>query len=431
MQVTTYQLYDSFTQYGQVLSVSRQLPTDKHYKFIINIATEKPFRQVFPNLKITVEGIDHEFCVAIANMRVYEKSNETIADSLIPAPDQQSPSNIMNFLYDDVLRLIFEHPCVNLKKLIVLKNVCTRFQRIAEDIIKTKFKGTMIVDRDIENGVSMCLAEGVLREFGSLISKIELNDVCPPIGLRLITEHWKSEGEITCRMPYFPDCTHLPQSNYPKLIKLRLDNMICADLQSAESFLIQNPQLLQLQLNFIELLHLETILCHLPNLEVLTFNYVQTKRGRTTICDETIKCFGQLKCLKSLTMPYAEEIQGILKALIAENVQLERLELAGNCYSSTGVVSTICQMKSLKWLQIPQINDDDVLYLIEKLDNLTEIHIKGSNVTTNGIQDALERSNNLTKANFYVDTSNDAIHCSVINVIDEVRKSRSIDVKLV
>lgn len=119
---------------------------------------------------------------------------------------------------------------------------------------------------------------------------------------------------------------------------------------------------------------------------------------------------------------------GILKALIAGNVQLEQLVVN---HSNIDLVDSICQIKSLTFLKIHSIDDDSLSCLTENLENLTEIRTRWSNVTTKGIRLALQRSATLTNALFCFNSADKTISYSDINAIDEARTSRSIHLKII
>lgn len=137
--------------------------------------------------------------------------------------------------------------------------------------------------------------------------------------------------------------------------------------------------------------------------------------------------FGQLKYLKSLRLEgYTfEDMQRILNELIAGNVQLERLELDYAHNNNAELLNTICQMKSIKSLAMKSINDSSLMLLTQNLVHLTEIYISGG-VTFRGIRHALEQSTQLTIASITSISFDDTVNRNNLNAIDELRKNRSI-----
>lgn len=370
-----------------------------------------------------IESIDHEYrSVHITKYKVW-KEIIPVADSLLPSPDQQSRQHLLNILCDDVLRMIFESSIndhrFDLKQLVAIANVCTRFRRIAADIFTAKYKGNINFDHLSVNPAWVEFE--LLRAFGRLISEISFSGICTST-LDMVSKYCQNIKGIKCLIKdqglFYRECI-LPQRLCPKLVNLHLSTMHFYDLRATETFFILNPQLEQLTLDNIGMPFDLDFLRHLPNLKVLVL-HSQCVRYQS---------FGQLRYLKSLHLR-SEDIQRILNELIAGNVQLERLDLSGEHDNSIEIVNLICQMKSINWLQVNSIDDRSLTRIIESLEHLSEIAIDLSTVTIKGIRHALEHSTHLTKARIHSIPIDDTIDGGDINAIDEMRRNRPIDLSI-
>lgn len=94
----------------------------------------------------------------------------SIPDILLKAPEQQSPSNIVNRLPDDCLRTIFEASASNIMDLGKIANVCRRFHGIANKIFHTKHKS--INDATFNELKDLYRKEYFFRTFGSSVKSI-------------------------------------------------------------------------------------------------------------------------------------------------------------------------------------------------------------------------------------------------------------------
>lgn len=316
-----------------------------------------------------IEGTNYIFDIGYQRSDRELRNPIQVADSLMRAPSQRSPKHISNILCDDILRIIFRDPRFDLKQLIAIANVCTRFQGIAGPIFKAKFNQpiNINVDQDIEYNAPLWLVDDLFRGFGSLITDITVHG-CPAVVMRSISRYCKNIEKITLSNRSVEECI-LPPFNREKLINLNLDKMKFADLRSIEPFFRVNPQLVQLKLHIDSSFGLGAILRHLPNLEVLKLHW----QGTQSSFDNDTTCFEQLKCLKSLTLRHCDEVDGVLRSLITGDVQLEELKFNDTQrYRDIPLVDLIYQLKNLKWLRV---REKDVLSLArftERLDNSSE-----------------------------------------------------------
>lgn len=92
-------------------------------------------------------------------------------------PVENSPQNILNVLNDDCIKSIFLQ-ITNLSDFLSAAEVCTRFQRNAQDCFKQKFKEVYIRDEFWDkNSIEPNRAKSVLRNFGHLIQSLKFIDI--------------------------------------------------------------------------------------------------------------------------------------------------------------------------------------------------------------------------------------------------------------
>lgn len=216
----------------------------------------------------------------------------------------------------------------------------------------------------------------------------------------------------------------LCESKWPKLVSLHLGCMKLDGLRSTEHFFRSHPQLEQLTYVYIGThFCVASILSHLSNLKALNLRFVGQVRDA--------ECFRLLKKLRSLQLnAFIDAEQTILNELIAGEVQLERLQLHIDRYSNVPLTDLICQITSINWLEIDSIDDGSLSRIIQNLEHLTEIHISSSKLTIGGIRHALDQSTVLRTANIHARRINQTIDTEDINAIDELRKSRPIDLDI-
>lgn len=413
-------MYNNDRQDDEVVSIDAARPLSVDAAGPSSIDAARP--QVLPAQKVRIGGIDYKLDTDHSTESKKSEEKMAVADSMRPTPDQDAPNHILNMLCDDVLRMIFEDPRHGMDQLIVIANVCTTFHRIAGDIFKARHKGQMYIYQDRDT--SIWAVNELLRTFGSLISTISLN-FCVPLTMVLATKYCNNIETMKCSSNSRSKLI-LSQCNFPKLVNLHLSNMDFDDLPSAEAFFKLNPQLEELALQNISMtFNIKYILRHLPNLIILSLELQEYD------CND-VEYFKKLKHLKSLRFKSIriEQLQRILNKLVAGRVQLERLELNGCTGNNNEMLNTLCRIKSINWLQIHSINDSSLIPIIRNLENLAEIHIKQAAVTIRGVRHALENANQLTKATFQTAPPDRIIDISDIDAIAEVRKNRSMDVKL-
>lgn len=418
IQVTECQLYDNLKQYGHINSIGIY-----GLYHTINITTIKSILEVFPGGKVSIEGIERRFDMAY--LKEYVESGKIIPMNILaPAPHRQSPHHILNILCDDVLLAIFESPFFNLKQLVSIANVCQRFHRIAGQVFRRKYTGNI---GEIKHNAPIWFGDAVLRTFGEFISTIDIIHDCGSITMRSITNYCKNIEEILCSKRLCLECILTPRE-CPKLVNLHLSNMLFNDVQSIEAFFTMNPQIEELTLKNVEMTFgIGHILHHLPNLKALNLKVAISKANW-----DGLACFEMLTKLKSLQLQYFgyERIQRIVNAMVDGNVELERFESNGIHGDNFKLVDSICQMKSIKCIEIYAIDDESLSRLTENLKHLSEIHIQRSDVTLTGIRHALEQSKSLTKARFHTQPADNAVLHSEIITIDEMRKNQFIDLQI-
>lgn len=409
--MTEHQVFDNLKQYGRIVYICK----DGLDRYRLDLQTDAPIKQAIPASTICIEGIDYEFNLLNSSHRHrHMGKNIPVPLSLLPAANQQSSHHILNILYDDVLRMIFEDPRYDLRQLVAIANVCTQFQRIAGDIFTARYKG-ITVHREMN-----CppIAD-FLHAFGTLVSTIDLTATCAPITLRLVLNHCEDVEEIACTFNN-GNC-NLPQLRCPRLTRLSLSDTY--DMQTTVPFFALNPQLEQFTLDQVNIsFGFEEIFRHLPNLTAVCLTSVDATWN-------DVKSFGQLKYLKSLRLENVpvEAIQRILNVLLAGEVHLERLDLDVESNNNIDLVRSICQLKSIKQLRINLIDDSSLMYLCRNLKHLCEITVMWGDVTIQGLRNALNQSKQLKKAWFHTMPSDDTINADDIDAIEMMRAKRTID----
>lgn len=420
-------MYDHLRRYGKIFSVEEK--TD----YAINILTERPIAEIISGTSISLEGINYEFTVSTMRHSEYREF-VPVAEALIPAAHPHSTYHILNSLYYDVLRQIFEDPSCNLVQLVEIANTCSEFLEVARIIFRAKFKGVININRHLGIGPTTSVLRDFLRAFGVMISNITLHG-SPSFLMRLVTRHChRNIEEIICKGQYHLGWS-LPSQECPRLLKLRLDQLVLNDVETNETFFMMNPQLEELSLSVISLgIDLCTMIRHLPNLVVLNVSSYNSHRDpyRGAFVDllgDGIECFQQMTHLRSLTLSHrTPEIERILEALVAGGVQLERLDVA-EAFSHRQV-DLICRLTSLQWLRIYDMYDEGFERLFTELENLTEIDIKWTNAPMSSIRMALQ-STHVARVAMHVPLYDEDIAHGDIYAINELRTSRSIDLRMV
>lgn len=361
-------------------------------------------------------------------------------------------------------------------QLFAIANVCPRFKRIAQDVFASKHNGKLTLGVEGSTKIPLWLADEYLRMFGPLVSIIDsrISSTNQNIIFALVSKYCENVVRI--------NGTHwdniLPAFNhYPKLVDLCIEDSLFGVIQSDKACSAMNSQLKTLTMHNVKLLYdFGAVLSHLPNLQSLSmdgglyqwndvtcFRQMQQLKSLrlkdipmsevlpvlNAISNENIQletlelygaryrgtdftCFRRFSSLKSLVLSFYhdEPKQHIFDALLSSgNVQLESLKLVDVCQKSGSLTESICQMRSIKCLQINNITDASLLRIVQEIEPLSEIESISYGMTIRGIREALEQSRNLTKVRIHKLSAAEPID-SNLDAINELRKTRHIDLMI-
>lgn len=421
------QVYDNLKHHGEILDIFEYVEG-----FTIVLSTVKPIHHVFDSDTLSIDGIDHVFTI-LELSTYYENVPKLvpIADSLLPAPDQQSPQHMLNTLCDDVLHIIFKEFRYDLTQLVQIANVCTRFHPIASDIyMQSGNDGKLICQPTHPNQrLASWYEYEYLPTFGHLITEFDARIMHVHTALQLVAKYCVNVEQFKCLMYkviHADQSCILPIVHVPKLVDLHLAHMHFNHMPSTKGFFQANPQVEQLTLNNVTMaFSIDHILRCMPNLKVLSL------RGTRFDCDDW-ECFGELTNLKSLRLQgyILENIPHMLQDLVDGNVQLERLKLFGLDVVDDELIQSICQIKSLTWLTMDLIGDIELEYFVDNLKHLNGIYSKSCNASIRGIRHTLEQFEQLTTVKLLTRPSDATIDAEDINAIDEMRKKRLMDLRI-
>lgn len=350
-------------------------------------------------------------------------------------PEPESPHNILNALNDDCLRYILGK--LEPLQVVTTADVCQRLRYVAELAASERRVVRAYTDRDLCGPIWKW--ERFLQMSNQSIRVFETNHRCINVLIELLMEHSKNLVEFEGHFDRFtPEV--LPFLNRMKTVRLftcmpiegepmrynvlretlppvHLPNVIevaHGPIQCQPQFFQLNPQLRKLTLVFGENRHdVNGILRNLTNLEELNlcFKLYVTELPWWIECTN-FNVFGAMKHLRTLNLSLIKliDMDRILQALLNHKVQLKRLimlqergYLPVDFPPTSGTyhpIETIGQMKSVEYLQINWITDDELMQIAQNCKGLTEMHVEWSRITPTGILDALKKMPNLKKASF-------------------------------
>lgn len=183
--------YDFFERFGGIESTNIRIRTagDLHY-VLVQFKDAKVADDLIKQGQIMMNNIEFEIKPLYEIRKPNDKSsiNNSITEQMETSTlsemnidsltlTQNSPNNIMNALFDDCLRLIFEkiyHPA----DFNSIANVCLRFKRIAKEIFPSKIRQrTISLDKLIfGHEISLLQIETFLRDFGWSVSSVYLSE---------------------------------------------------------------------------------------------------------------------------------------------------------------------------------------------------------------------------------------------------------------
>lgn len=429
-QVPDFEIFAKVARFGKVLSFDSS-PINRRR---IEIYTTKPIREVIGQQKITINDTEYPLQILSTNPAAVSDVNRFIqlkpipmANTLQPPPAHDSPLNICNILCDDILRIIFQDRQFNDTQLVEIGNVCRRFNGVAKDVFKKKYKGRVEHINGTTANQPVWLMNDLLRTFGASISYVDsrLFAGYQGIGFGLVTKYCMDIVKLEC---YPRTIIRLPGYKLPKLLELNLSNMYFTDPPSTSTFFQLNSQIEVLMLDDVTLPDgFGSLLKHLPNLRHLTL-----ARNAARNHWRNFACFEQLRQLESLELRslMLSDAVNILLAVRFARIPLKKLSLKGGYTDYNQIIDRLCGFTSIDELDVDTISDNSLMYIVRNMKELKQIICKSSNITIAGVRSALEQSSNLQKVRLNLARVNVQNVDNDIHAIDRLRTSRSIELKM-
>lgn len=337
----------------------------------------------------------------------------------------------MRNLNDDCLQEVFEF--FDLREMTVIADVCVRFRRNAVLAARLRSENVLL------NVRSPAYQYSKLRHFGGSIRRISVDGttfsekVRPKLQKRLIQlmiQYYNGKeielelidyditdevvflmmpllarvrklaftdckrGEVLKNMSFLaPELSELRYFNYldryscekvlfksldQKFPKLKFISFWHVDyLKETDivAFLMQNSQLKKIVIKFCKVLAdgiFQLIADFVPGIEAIDFRTANRTNERT------IKYFGQLHALKSLTLGTIRDdsyVQSVIHELASENILVESLHLTdfNLRYKTQLFIEGISKMKNLKTLRLHKVTNFTATHLIEICKDLKEL----------------------------------------------------------
>lgn len=343
-------------------------------------------------------------------------------------PDHQSPENIVNALNDDCLREIFRK--LNRDDQCAVANVCRRFRDVASTLIPKH------IEIANEHCTPLWRLEDFIRTFGSTFRTAHITTVqCADIILVFLSEYCDNLEELKGEVHFqntmndmaalFPrlrrlDLQHcgiadivfqpnahieaisvetvdnVPPISFPKLRDLRLWIDASSTDSSLRQFFAFNEQIEILVLDFVWEDFISGVLNNLLQLQELEVSHL-------SLTHNDASAFGRFKRLHTLRLhnvSSAYTVVNMLRTLWENGVKLKTLTL-GKKLLSDGI-DYIIQMRSLEYLSLSSIDDDQLGQLADNCIRLKEMHISKADITPIAIYDAVRHAINLEKATFWI-----------------------------
>lgn len=357
------------------------------------------------------------------------KSNEK-CDKLLESPAQNAPDHMLNALNDECFFEIFMVSQLTALDLFEIANVCTRFRRIAKQAFGTKFKTIgdfyqTIIPQPLWRieqffaifGSSITVLDCVpsfepidticgiifkhcpnIRELKCSIQEqqtIDDREFCSLVG-RLKTLHldfYRSKRSFEMNPMNLAQLLHATESIealslnghtcrlipvLKKLHKLVTFKLFCAPYLPKfenESFFTHNSQIQKLSfINVFFRFDISTIFASLSNITDLELTYVTG-----TLNCKDYSCFGQLKCLRTLSLCNEIDqnmIKWILNAIALHKVPIESLIVRGVHNYDEDIVGAIGKIRTIKRLEIADVHKDcQLMCIAQELLDIEEIDI--------------------------------------------------------
>lgn len=365
---------------------------------------------------------------------------------LLIAPDQESPSHILNALDEDCLSTIFEY--MNVKTLTNAAEVCVRFNNHAKRAFAKNHAKLELIDGFLKSAEMKKL----FKNFGSIISTLRVDE----LALRSVNDFWsvaneyltprlKSlelvnftlNGSITAKLrPLFQTleefrfmcgdlnvdgkslmdaCVNLKALGlynctigYGNCIKRKFEKLEEAHIVETcgvdvIDFIKLNPTLKKLRVidNGVDLTKLvQTIGTSLPNLVQLEIEE-ESASNKNKLADN-LPILSQLTSLKDLTLNFdSVEIEALMKNLAEKKVPIEKLKIINGKINDDAIssISKLTNVKVLEFVSITEkLTDEYLVQLAKEMPELQELRLEkySSEITTIGLKKMLPHAKKLS-----------------------------------
>lgn len=331
---------------------------------------------------------------------------QPMADTLLQAPGQESPDNILNILPVESLATIFKASTLNVMDLLEISNVCSQFNAVARAVFETKYKSLTFhkVDRLCE---PLWRIVKLFRTFGPLITKIHW--LPTNIACSIVAEYCPKITDFQCSLSSHPaindmrtlftrldklcmslapdldldgnpinKIVRLPDRNLPHLVEL---NLCRVNLDMAEPFFRANAQLQELTLTNASIdMDINVLIDSLPNLSKLEIMELSSLLNPTDYnCNAQHTQFHTLELQIDATI--VEYVEMILQVIVQHKIPLENLKLNGEDddfpQHLDNFIDIIRLIPTIKWLHFynQSFNDDQLVRLAHESPNLTKLSI--------------------------------------------------------
>lgn len=368
-------------------------------------------------------------------------------------PKQDSPQHILNALNDDCLERVFKQ--FELPDLSVAADVCVRFQNHAIDAFTSKYKHVIKMEHVSEFQSHPGKFEMMLRNFGSLIHTLSINQVVLKTDafdlLKLINKHMPALKSLKlynfgvaenvlelhplfaklqaltlsrCALTngaeeLLKPCAELKQltiidvdwDNYcidhtfPKLEEVHLASCTTIDEAEFKKFITSNRTLKKLSIHDNSELKSASIIQLIgKNLTDLVELEIQQEHfERDSQFQKCTLSLSRLSSLQNLTLNNnGLSVKALLSKLAEKAVSLERLALTNGSIDSSAIksMSELVKLNGISLKNIKNLKDDHLVVLAKGLPQLRELHLHGNtaeDITIHGVRNMLGHATKLSQ----------------------------------
>lgn len=403
----------------------------------------------FDAAKVVLSKSSHRVAKRIVTVKPAYAKHQPDYKAFKP-PERDSPKHILNALNDDCLRVIFKQ--FNLVDLSVAADVCVRFQLHATDAFRLKYKHTVNIEAGSEFKHRPDKFEVCLRNFGSLIHSLTVDNNMLQIDgmkiLKALNEHapalndlklygFDVSDKVECVHPLFAKlqtlsllyCTftsgaegllapcaqlkHLHIDNgdwdnccidhtFPQLEEIELKNCSTIDDDEFKRFITSNPTVKKLSLHdnselTAAVIHSIGGLKDLVELQMDQSNFGHTKKFLVGMMG-----LNRLQSLQRLALSTNEfSVTPLLTKMAEKAVPLEHLSLEQGTIDSKGIqrMTELLKLSVIELKNIENFTDEHFISLAKQLPQLRKVHLTGNTaeeITNTGLRTMLEHAKTLS-----------------------------------